>query len=660
MGGFVVVPQEPGPALAGAVFRDIPLSGFLTDGDDTLIGAWTTDFWVFGGAGDDLLVMNYTGQAYRLELDANTGFVGVYDADRGFVAFGTAGDFERFVLTGGDLDDTITGGRDGASTLAGGDGADLITLAGGGNFARGGSGNDSIYGATLSDTVWGGTGVDTLFVDLSGADGPVSLRGGTDFGTWTGIEHFAGTLTAFDDTLQGGALVWDADGGDGEDALILSYAALDIRDPGTAVRLDVVFDGFAWLEVVRPGEFSGAITFSDFERYAITGTAQGDTLRGGSGDDLFNGQAGDDSIHGGGGADTLIGGTGNDNLTGNLDAGSRIAGGAGDDLIQVWRADDTVSGGSGFDRLQLDLWDLATSVQIDLVAGSQAWAGIEAINGGLTRLDDSFRTTVVTGNLSGEGGTDLLAFDYRQSGVDGIDFVFSQLTVLKDRVAEVLTVWAFERFDLRGSAGGDRLQGEMMDDTLSGYLGDDTLDGDYGDDVLNGHLGADLLSGGWGDDTLSGGANDDTLSGGDGNDVLSGDRGADVLDGDFGLDMLVGGAGRDSLTGGWDADTLSGDGGRDTLSGGDDDDVLTGGAGNDVLTGGAGADRFEFHTGGDLGADRITDFDLALDRLVFNDEATFADLTVTQARAGARIVWDGGSVLLEGIDAADVTDAILL
>lgn len=659
MGGFVVVPQEPGPLAAGQVFRAIPASGVLTDGDDTLIGSWVGDFYVSGGQGNDLLVLDYSDQAVRVELDLALGFVGIYDADYGYLADGSAWDFERFRLTGGALDDTLRGGPDGAATLAGGGGDDLIVMRGGNNVVRGGAGNDSIYGASLSDTVSGGAGADVLFVDLSGAAAGVQLRAGTAYGTWSGFEHYAGTLTGFDDTLHGGALLWDVRGGAGEDEIWLNYTALDTRSPGTSIWFDSGFGGYATVGVTWPDEFPTYIFLQDFERFRVTGTAQGDFLAGAAVGDVLRGQGGDDMLSGGGQA-SLFGGAGDDHITGAMAAGSLLSGGAGDDTINAWRADDTIRGGAGFDRLQLDLWDHATGVQIDLVSGMPNWSGIEVVNGSLSRLDDTFRTGVVTGDISGEDGTDLLGFDYSRSGVDGIAFSLGQLTVVQGRNAEVLYVTGFERFDLRGSAGGDSLQGDALADTLAGDRGDDTIHGGAGADWLQGNQGNDSLSGDAGADTLDGGLGHDTLSGDDGADVLYGQRGDDSLSGGLGRDLLFGGEGRDILSGGWGADTLVGDAGSDTLSGGEGDDWLTGGAGDDVLTGGNGADRFVFHTGGALGSDRITDFDLALDRLAFNDEAGFADLTVTRAPGGARIAWDGGSVLLDGIDAADVTAAILL
>jgi Ca2+-binding RTX toxin-like protein len=528
MAGFNGAPLGRGSAPAG-VFREIPASGFLTDGDDTLIGAWTTPFTVFAGLGDDLLVMTYSGQPFRLELDATSGYVGIYDADLGYVAFGSVSGFERVRLTGGDLNDTIRSGFDGASTLSGGAGDDLIELRGGGNLGRGGAGNDTIFGATLSDTVSGGAGTDVLFMDLSAASGPVSLRGGTAFGNWSGFEHYAGTLTAFDDTLQGGALLWDVQGGDGMDTLLLNYAALDTESPGTSISFDGTSGGYAFVSVNRPGAFADFVGVWAFERYSVTGTAQGDFLRGGGDGDRFRGQDGDDTLSGGGGRDTLIGGKGNDYLTGNLDTGSLLSGGAGDDTINVWRLDDTIAGGVGSDRLQVELWDSRDGVTIDLVAGMPGWTGIEIVNGTLSQQDDVFRTARVTGPIDASGGIDLLAFDYSRSGADRVVFRFGLLEVTQGGITGQLMLSGFDRFDLRGSSGADSLIGDELGDTLQGLAGDDWLGGRAGHDHLQGGAGRDTLFGGADDDTLDGGTGSDTLEGSIGNDVLAGGLGRDTF-----------------------------------------------------------------------------------------------------------------------------------
>jgi Ca2+-binding RTX toxin-like protein len=89
--------------------------------------------------------------------------------------------------------------------------------------------------------------------------------------------------------------------------------------------------------------------------------------------------------------------------------------------------------------------------------------------------------------------------------------------------------------------------------------------------------------------------------------------------------VQTGTSGNDSLVGTEGADTLQGLAGADSLSGGAGDDKLDGGAGADTLTGGAGADTFVFasrldsyrnyNTGGANLGDRITDFNVAADKI---------------------------------------------
>jgi Ca2+-binding RTX toxin-like protein len=267
----------------------------------------------------------------------------------------------------------------------------------------------------------------------------------------------------------------------------------------------------------------------DFERFRVTGTAHGDFMIGGAGGDVLRGQGGNDTLSGGSGRDSLFGGAGDDVLSGNLGAASLLSGGSGDDTINASRLDDTIIGGDGFDRLQLDFWDASAGVRIDLVSGMPDWRGIEAISGELSRHDDLFRARVLTGTLDGGAGVDTLVLDYSRSGAEGVSFRFGLLTVAKDGLTQRQTASGFERFDLRGSAGGDSLIGDDLADVLQGLGGDDWLGGRGGRDLLRGGAGNDTLFGGAGDDTLDGGPGRDTLDGSTGNDVLTGGTGRDTF-----------------------------------------------------------------------------------------------------------------------------------
>lgn len=546
------------PSASGQVFRSIPLTGLLTDGDDTLIGGALTDGSVSGGLGDDLFKVDYSNFAGSIEVDARLGYLSVRGPGGGYLGTVSFWDFERFVLIGSSGNDTITGAWSGASTLRGGAGDDLLFLSGGRNLIAGGEGDDTIYGATLDDTIFGGAGRDLLVVDLSGAAAGVDLGPGFNTTNWHGVEQFGGILTPFDDTLRGGALMVDANGGAGVD-----LARLDYRASADPISFVSVGSSFSYVSFPDPDGGTRSVFLREFERFDLFATEHADFVIGGSGHDLIAGLGGADTLNGGGGHDTLRGGAGHDYITGNLDAGSAISGGAGDDTINVWRLDDTVAGGAGYDRLQLDLWDLGSRAVIDLVSGMPNWTGVEAVYGQLSQRNDVFRTTILTGDLDGGAGTDLLAFDYGRSGADRIEFIWGGLTITAGGNSRFVSASAFERYDMRGSRGNDDLTGDILADTL---------DGDRGNDRLEGWYGHDLLFGGAGNDTLFGGNGNDTLFGGAGRDTLVGDEG------------------------------------------------------NDVLTGGAGRDTFYFR-GPFIGNDRITDFEAGIDRIVIDPEYKAVSLT---------------------------------
>lgn len=188
---------------------------------------------------------------------------------------------------------------------------------------------------------------------------------------------------------------------------------------------------------------------------------------------------------------------------------------------------------------------------------------------------------------------------------------------------------------LRGNRGADSLDGGAGMDLLFGGGNDDNLQGGGGDDILRGKRGGDSVNGGAGMDLLFGGGGKDDLQGGDGNDILRGKRGGDSLDGGSGSDRLFGGGGDDVLQGGDGNDILRGAGGADSLAGGAGDDLLFGGAGGDLLSGGAGTDCFYFDPG-KPGSNRITDFEVGVDRLEIADDG---DLLLRAEQVGLDLLY---------------------
>lgn len=173
--------------------------------------------------------------------------------------------------------------------------------------------------------------------------------------------------------------------------------------------------------------------------------------------------------------------------------------------------------------------------------------------------------------------------------------------------------------------------------------------------VQIGAASADTVSGSDARDYLWGRAEDDALAGNRGDDNLFGDAGADLLVGGDGGDRLIGGLGHDTLYGGMDADGLMGGMGDDILDEGDGHGDLNGGAGDDILIGGRGADAFMISA--DSGNDVIRDFTAGpgmFDHLAIVG-LSWSDLTFDDSAEGVHISWDGGSVLLNGVSKAELS-----
>ena len=269
---------------------------------------------------------------------------------------------------------------------------------------------------------------------------------------------------------------------------------------------------------------------------------------------------------------------------------------------------------------------------------------------------------------------------------------------------------------LDGAGGNDLIQGQGSADTLIGGIGNDTLEPGRGSsDLMTGGAGADTfrfengfntdtitdfetgvdvfdlgaltLIGGFSALTITDGADGavvdttqgliilqgvaaadlseadfifpDNIEGSAGDDLLSGTPGDDVIVGLGGNDTLIGGGGRDLMDGGEGNDLIQGQGSADTLIGGDGDDVLEPGRGaSDLLTGGSGADTFRFED--NFGTDTITDFETGADVLDLSALSLiggFSALTITDGAGGAVVDTTQGLIVLQGVAAADLSEA---
>lgn len=179
---------------------------------------------------------------------------------------------------------------------------------------------------------------------------------------------------------------------------------------------------------------------------------------------------------------------------------------------------------------------------------------------------------------------------------------------------------------------------------------DEFFGNDYNDYIRAG-LGNDIIHGGLGNDTHDGGAGNDYYYGGEGNDTFlvndvlddvrefedegTADRVFTTLN-SYSLDAEVerlyfrgdgefngrGNLLNNYIYGGTNDDILKGGSGNDRVVGGAGDDSIYGQRGADSLTGGEGFDSFIFdYAPRSTEVDKITDFNLLEDQIVFNNAA---------------------------------------
>ncbi len=203
-----------------------------------------------------------------------------------------------------------------------------------------------------------------------------------------------------------------------------------------------------------------------------------------------------------------------------------------------------------------------------------------------------------------------------------------------------------------GTAAADGLMGDNDGETMSGGAGDDVIFGGGGTNYLRGDDGADTIVGGRGFDDINGNMGNDSCLSGGGNDWVVGGKDNDTLVGSDGDNLVYGNLGADSCDGGGGNDIVRGGQDNDVVQGGAGDDFVSGDKGDDTMTGGAGADVF--HTFGDAGLDRVTDFSLAQGDRVQLDPGT--QFTVAQMGADTVITMvGGGQMILVGVQMSTLT-----
>jgi Ca2+-binding RTX toxin-like protein len=305
----------------------------MTNGGDDVInpGLGNADY-VYGGAGFDRLILDYS-------VDDTGGGMSLNFDPRGF-GIGTA---QRVGATpNSPWLDRIQFKEIETITVTGTSKDDFITTHFGSHIIRAGAGNDTVKGnAGFLD---GGTGFDTLSLDLSAQTSNLNLSNlsninitnvvtainfeafqiatgsGNDIVTQSAMIN--GFLQRANDVINTGAGndVINAglgkndyvDGSDGIDHLIVDYSA---GDTGTGMTFVVssLGGGTANRKVSTGSSIDLDYTFfTRMERYTVTGTSKDDTILAGNGNDVLFGGAGNDRLAGGAGADVLTGGLGAD------------------------------------------------------------------------------------------------------------------------------------------------------------------------------------------------------------------------------------------------------------------------------------------------------------------------------------------------------------
>ncbi len=526
--------------------------------------------------------------------------------------------------------------------------------------------------------------------------GPATALGTLDV---EAVQHLYGLPGA--DGAQALSWSWDSaryvltqSGGVGGDTL----AGVAVQDVITAGAGDDYVMGRAGADRLDGEDGADTLAGGDGDD-TVSGGAGADVLNSDAGNDVASGGEGNDRVYSHYGDDTLSGGDGDDTLADSIGT-NRLSGGGGNDVIVVADGRSVVDGGDGYDELWLSPLSSASArlSYADLTSGGGSYSGIEAIlmfgdtsadtlqggslpdfligDAGADSLlggeaDDELYGDTGADTLSGGDGSDYLEgwsgddviipgagadTIWGASGVDTVDFSTEtqgvDVTVNAPRslggaIEEMDDVENIigTRFDdnIVGDAGANRLFGGAGADTVRGGEGANYLRGDDGADSLGGGSGFDDINGNVGDDTASGGLGDDWVVGGKDSDLLAGDDGSDLVYGNLGADTCEGGAGADTIRGGQQDDVLRGGDGADYLSGDKDNDTVTGGAGADI-----------FHSFGDAGIDRVTDFSVSEGDRVMLDPGT----TYTVAQVGADTVVSmggGGQVILVGVSMSSLT-----
>ncbi|MEH2080520.1 MAG: calcium-binding protein [Nostoc sp.] len=258
-----------------------------SNGNDTLSTGFAGNDTIDGGAGDDLLSVNYMYDTGGITTTFNaTSNIGAITAGTNSVSYKN---IEQLNISGTEYNDNIVG-NSGNDTLS-----------------TGYAGNDTIDGGAGDDVLlydnYSGGGITTTFNSTTNIG---SITEGTRLVIYKNIEQLNISGTAYNDNIMGNS---------GNDTLSTGYAGNDTIDGGAGDDLlsvnyidategiTTTFNATTNIGSITAG--TDSVSYKNIERLNISGTAYNDNIVGSNGNDTLYGYAGNDSLYGGNGNDTF-------------------------------------------------------------------------------------------------------------------------------------------------------------------------------------------------------------------------------------------------------------------------------------------------------------------------------------------------------------------
>ena len=631
------------------------------NGADTLIsGLGTAVQSLVGGTGNDLFVVNFTGDIVTVgsthgsdTINSSVSFSAAANVAN-LMLIGTAnisaiGNSLANVLTANSGADTLTAGV-GVATLIGGSGNDLFVVNTASDVVQDSSttsndtissavsyslptnvntllltgsasvtgwandGNDTLIANNGVDTLIGGAGNDTFVIGVAGdivqdtsasatntIDSSVNYSLPTNVSVLilTGTAALHATGNAANDLLVGNSGADTLSAGIGTDTLISGVGAtIESLVGGTGTDLFVV--NYA-ADIVTVGATHGADTIQSSVSYTLPTNVNVLTLTGTA--NLMGAAAsGNNAIIGNTGNDTLRAGSGSDSLIAGSGVDTLI-GGAGADTFVINSAADvlqSISSAAGNTVVSSVSYSMATNISVLRLTGTAnlAATGNAAAN---TIYANSGADTLTAGtgiaNLIGGLGADLFVVN---NAIDSVNETNAKSA--QDTIQSSVSFTLPNAVNVLLLTGSGNLTG-------TGNTGPDSIVGNAGLDVLVAGAGTDTLVAGAGIATLVGGASNDTFVINSISDLvqdsISGNHNTLISSVSVTLVTNVNTlqfSGSANLIGTANSanDLLEGNAGADTLKAGSGNDTLVAGSGVDTLIGGTGTTTFIVNNSGDV------------------------------------------------------------